>query len=155
MKWSEMSTEERDRLVYTKVMGNPEICKGKTTIRKCDTPSRKIGEIAFSYWVATCDSCKWEKTCGSPDDAPKEHAPWVDIPSYSTDMNAAWQIVEAGKFHSVELECYLPDITEPALYRCFILVVAEGQPYKQYASKTAQEAICLASLKARGVRVEP
>jgi len=154
MKWSEMSTEERDRLVYEKVMGNPAICTGKLIVDKKDTPSR-AGGIAWSHYQAVCTNCEFERGYMDSNTIPERHAPMEDIPHYSTDMNAAWQIVEAGKFHSVELECYLPDITEPALYRCFILVVAEGQPYKQYASKTAQEAICLASLKARGVRVEP
>jgi len=142
MKWSEMSTEERNRLVAEKVMGTLQ-CLDKRAWQKGPV------QVAQGWQCLSCGA--WGTGM-----APGQHdKPDEMIPHYTTDINAAWQIVEAGKFHSVELECYLPKNTEQALYRCFILVVAEGQPYKQYASKTAQEAICLASLKACGVRVEP
>lgn len=153
MKWSEMSTEARDRLVHEKVFGNPAICNGKTTTRKYDTPSRIIGKIAFSYWVATCDSCKWEKTCGSPDDVSQGHAPGVDIPHYSTDMNAALLVATHEKFSHAYFNHVQASM--PSCYSCSLYWIESGesQIITEHAL-TLLDAICIAALRACGVDIE-
>lgn len=56
------------------------------------TPSR-AGGIAFISFTWICDTCEAAGCC-SPDDVPREHAPDVDIPLYSSSLDAAWIVVE-------------------------------------------------------------
>lgn len=85
-------------------------------------------------------------------DAPKEDENAKPIPDYSTDIAAAWQVVEAPRLAELleyvevsvvryhdRYECHIEDDTAARLY------IAEAD--------TAPHAICLAALKAVGVEL--
>jgi hypothetical protein len=144
MKWSELSTEERDRLMHTKVMGNPEFCIGKLIIDKVDSPSR-AGGIAFSYWRAVCTNCVFVWSNGDKNKFPKRHAPvYEDSPSYSTDMNAAWHIVEH----------IAVDESDHSRASRFMLWW-ENNSLWAHSAQQAIDAICLWALEDYGVEIEP
>lgn len=77
----------------------------------------------------------------------------VRTPDYSTDIAAAWQVVERmeRRFSTVQV------IWEGPIYGARVLIRDEdGGAYSTEAdkrAKTAPEAICLAALKAVGVKV--
>lgn len=155
IEWGSLSSLERDRLIHEKVFGNPAICIGKLLVDKKDTPSR-AGGIAWSHYQATCTNCAFARGYMDKDAIPEQHAPMEDIPPYSTDMNAAWQIVTSHKFMEVQLEygeSWISETEQSQTYLCIVspytgpwTISADGQ--------SMQEAICIASLKAVGVEIE-
>jgi hypothetical protein len=146
VKWSELSTEERDRLVHTKVMGKAITCTGIAVTKMVKNPSRIAGEY-FEYPTWHCDTCGREE----PRAAPKERDIPGDIPSYSTDMNAALLVATHERFSHT----YFNHIRASQLYSCSLYWLKSGEA--QITTELAPllpEAICIAALKACGVEVE-
>jgi hypothetical protein len=145
MKWSELSTEERDRLINTKVMGNPEFCDGNVVATPANYSS---SPMSSSYVVWVCGKCNMMGTCNTMQDVPAQHVS-KDIPSYSTDMNAAWRIVE----HIAAL----PKTTdEPDHSRASrFMLWWENNSLWSHSAQQAIDAICLWALKDYGVEIEP
>jgi hypothetical protein len=148
MKWSDMSTEERDRLMHTRVMSG--------SIGKCAGTAYYTGRIGEDEWY--CDTCK-----NYYYDIEEDGKHDMPIPSYSTDMNAAWQIVECKKFAHIRIEIdrTLPDVPQKHLCQIVMHEQEEILPHPLQmrrkficSGKTSQEAICLTALKACGVEVE-
>jgi len=72
-----------------------------------------------------------------------------DLPNYSTDIKAAWEVVEKFSDESFELDHFCDGV-----WTCkFRWVDDEGESEAEAKAKTAPRAICLAALKAMGVEV--
>jgi|SRR5882762_4291372 len=154
MKWDELSAEQRDRLVHEKVMGHAAVCPGKLIASHVKVPSR-AGGTAYSYWQIACDTCELVGYSDSEDNIPKEHPPKVDVPKYSTDMNAAWKIVE--KLYEQFDMCIFMDAGYPYKYGITAYKREVNTSIKVgygYSKTSASEAICLAALKVVGVEIE-
>ena len=77
---------------------------------------------------------------------------WIhiyDIPNFSTDIAAAWKVVEklCSQFNIV-LECVSFE------YNCHVNIPADLGSRVHARASSAQEAICLAALKVVGVELE-
>jgi ABA sandwich protein len=137
IKWAELTTEQRNVLVHEKVMGKDpqERCPG--------TPERT--DIA-DWYCAACHQNWLEKP-------PAVHT--VVIPSYTTNMDAAWQVLT----HM----CHEPEWTEQMML--FINYLDDGEVVDRNVTRSepiftltrlaalTPEAICVAALKACGVDV--
>lgn len=118
MKWSELSEQERDRLVNTKVMGNPEFCDGNVVVTPANYSS---SPMSSSYVVWVCAKCNMMGTCDTKQEVPIQHVS-KDIPSYSTDMNAAMSaLLHLGKWFKL---VYDPGGRQGYKYLCLITIDA-------------------------------
>ncbi len=150
IKWSELSSEQRDRLVYEKVMGLPIPCNGRLVFDPFGPASELLRAHTYVRWK--CMLCDAQKECYY-EDAPTEHTP--RIPHYSTDMNAAMSIITSHKFMTVELEYnegWVTDVTRWVVWNCVV------HPYNGdtagIAASTLNDALNIAALQACGVEVE-
>jgi Phage ABA sandwich domain len=137
VKWSELTSEQRDRLVAEKVMGwTEQTCEG-TSLDMLEGP----GE-----WQ--CSICGFQARYSDP----IEHIALP--PRYSTDMNVTWQIVEKmvtrQSYHDIDYEWSGPLFGCP----CWYVKINDGGHYSWIMADTAQDAICIASLRAVGIEVE-
>ena len=75
---------------------------------------------------------------------------WAIFPRYSTDIAAAWQVVDAlyERGYNVALNCYHGWETR---HECEIAPDADPQRWQNANADTMPHAICLAALKAVGV----
>jgi hypothetical protein len=140
MKWSELAEEERDRLVHEKVIG--------ASIGKCAGTAYYTGRIGEDEWY--CEECK--KYYYDIEDGGKHDAP---IPHYSTDMNAAWQIVrEMNKpeFGSYDRYARFIDELEKIVGSELFFDLFYCHPEGDHLNP---DRICIAALKACGVEIEP
>ena len=78
----------------------------------------------------------------APPDNPEGFYTDYDIPNYSTDISAAWEVMEKMK------EIYEPDIMYLKLYNKWR---ADFGYDATILNETAPMAICLAALKAKGI----
>jgi len=148
--WSQMSRDQRNRLIDTRVFGNPEFCPGQLIIEQKNNPSKTPGVIAWTYWLGQCTNCKFELSRGGKGDFPKQHAPqFEDRPNYCEDMNAAMLITAHDQFKFANLK-YGRDSKE---WECLLLPLGNRDEMRAMA-ETLPEAICIAALKAVGVEVE-
>ena len=135
IKWSEMTPDQRDALVHLKVMSN--ICTGKAGKHQRIYAD---GTPPTSWWYCSGCAKRW------PED-PGEHS--ADIPPhYTTDMNAAWLVVEKfkqdgrGGYEFIQWQYHLGN-----LY---------GRPsYRDTLYDLNPEGVCIAGLRAVGVEIEP
>ena len=159
LRWSEMSPEQRDALIHEKVMGKRLICGGTIEFSEHDVPNR-AGGVAFTMTIWTCQRCG-EVGAGKP---PECHEKLVPLPHYTTDMNAAWQVLqhaldqgrgyasmtlyhrhagEQDKDGYLEIDMHLQDE-----YQYLPPVHVEDHRL------SGAEVICLAALRAVGVTIE-
>lgn len=69
------------------------------------------------------------------------------VPHYSTDIAAAWEVVE-------KMDCRTIEITKHAnSYQCVFAYKEYGRFFYELECDTAPMAICLAALKAKGINV--
>jgi hypothetical protein len=98
-----------------------------------------VAEHVMGWWLAKDEDGEWCFMDG---------ADFVcfnfDVPHYSTDIAAAWEVVE--KMGHVGLN-WDDTTNSPARWQC---IMERGE----YYADTAPMAICLAALKAKGVDVE-
>jgi len=173
MKWSELSTEERDRLVHEKVMGRPA--------GTCEGTAYYTGRIGIDEWY--CEECKKYFYDVEADGLYKHDAP---IPSYNIDMNAAWKIVEkmtarmgyenpgfkwlgpifkpedeyiSSSQHSEHNITHHFDYTRNGGFHlgcpCWYVRILNDGAYEWIMADTPIDAILLAALKACGIEIEP
>ena len=145
MKWDELTDKQRNKLVHEKVMNAPTVCSGKLQVTHGNGPNG----VFFVYF---CDICDLTGVCHSENDLPRKHTPEVDIPAYSTDMNAAWQIVEKlYEQFNVEITADLGMLSK------YNALVFERDDVKclghGYSDTSMPEAVCRAALKAVGIEV--
>lgn len=132
MKWSEMSDKDKIERVIVDVLGLP-------IFDWRHAPATG----PHAYW--NVHHSEWH-VANKEDEVAKEFDPLHD-------MNNAWQIVECDKFDGVEVKRSLFEkLDEQLKYTC--LVGIDGKLVCTFA-ETAQEAICIASLVAAGVEIEP
>lgn len=148
VKWSEMTPEERDKLVHEKVMELPLSmpCTGAIAWKRDPFNNRERG-----HWICECGYY------GVTDDT--LHFGLSSIPVYSASMDAAWLVVRRM---NETVKSDLPE--QDALYPKFIASLREliGSNFL-YAALWCSEngdaltprRICLAALKAVGIEVEP
>jgi hypothetical protein len=152
IEWYELKIEERNRLIHTKVMDNPEFCPGQLTVTKKDVPSRAGGN-AWSYWQATCSNCEFLWTHTETGQAPLRHIPKVTIPNYCEDINAAMQVATHEKFSHV----YFSHVqaSPPGHWLCSLYWTDESgeRQINTEVASTLPDAICIPALKACGVEV--
>lgn len=143
LRWSALSPEQRNALIHEKVMGKRLTCGGTIEFSEHDVPSR-AGGVAFTMTIWTCQRCG-EVGSGKP---PECHEKLVPLPSYTTDMNAAWLIVE--------------HITNPPTSACepyhsagprFALWFKTADLWASTGQEAA-EMICLHALKCVGVHLD-
>lgn len=76
--------------------------------------------------------------------------PWRPLPYYSTDIAAAWEVVEKMREESVY--SFIDNTQSPGgKYFCSMVTIDKGMAGARAA--TAPHAICLAALRAKGVEV--
>lgn len=79
-------------------------------------------------------------------------AVWVDLPKYSTDITAAWEVAEKlaekGFYYEIQ-QAWSQENTK----RCRVYL-NDGEARYIAIGDTAPHAICLAALKALGVEIE-
>jgi len=134
MKWSEMTHDERDRLVYEKVL-KPVVCSGTWRIHTLDDGVRQI------CW---CQTCGHECANELPNSPGSHERPAWNLRSYTRDMNAAWEVAE--RFDEIVISKHIPEKYHCELWRSTTRYVG--------IAKTVQDAICLAALKANKVEIE-
>lgn len=139
MKWSEMTPEQRDKLVHEKVMGvDPAVSCSGTFV-----PNPHDG--CETLYCPKCDAGVFfgdSKTHKQP-----------LVPAYTTDMNAALQIIELDRFSNVRFErTWRNEHIPPELYY-LCSIVTHGDLYYCNAA-TAQDAVCLAALYACGIEIK-
>jgi len=145
MKWSELTPEQRNRLVYDQIM-KPVMCNGPWHIHTLPDGARQICRCTCGYECAN-------ELPAQP--ASHERPVWSLVP-YSTDMNAAWEIVE----HFAKL----PDDPFESRWKKYQFIHDLGMlpcdspswydiSYEILASWTPA-LICLAALKAYGVEID-
>lgn len=153
INWPDLTIAERNGLIHTKVMGNPEFCPGQLTTEKENNPSRIPGQIAWSYWLSTCSACEfqWTTTDTRKAPIPERHVPKGAIPNYCEDMNAAWLIVE--KLHEqydVCIRVIQGEVQQKYFVQLYDRDSHETQDGMQ-SDVSIQEAIMLAVLEIKGV----
>src|SRR5687767_7725745 len=144
MKWSEMSPEQRDRLVAEKVMQwVEEPCK-------LDDGHPDIAEIE-GFWE--CRTCGFQGDWGE-NGVPQIHNHIALPPKYSQSLDEVWKIVQSESFNNAVLQYRTEDSRIPSLkpvYFCQLNRV-NGEFFTAFA-KTPQDAICLAALSAYDVAI--
>lgn len=127
-RWSEMTVRERDAMVHQHVFGFDMV--GFVTPKG----------YARNSWV------KEEEN----------RTTWIDVPEYSTDISAAWEIVERLDAQRIRLSMsrfYNGIIT--GVPTCWgVDFSGDDAEWCGTEAQTAPEAICIAALKAVGVEVE-
>lgn len=134
MKWSEMTPEQRNRLVHEKVMGiDPAIpCSGTFVTNPHD-----------GHETLYCPKCDAGIFFG---DSKTHKQPLV--PAYTTDMNAAWLAVERiTQPPTKPLEINAPKAI-------FAHWWAHGVDLWAMKGGEAAEAICITALRVHGVSIE-
>lgn len=134
MKWSELSPEQRDRLVHEQVMKHSpdEPCTGDFV--------PMVPEADGLYCTGCGAEAYWH------DD--QEHERPIP-PHYTTDMNAAWRVVE--KMKEGGRTNPLNSLFVPWQYHLSYLY---GRPsHRDVLYDLNPEGICLAALKACGIAV--
>ena len=129
MKWSEMTPEERDRLVAEKVMGWQE--------KQCESSSTDLEELPGEW---RCGICGF--TAGY--EVPTLHT--AIPPKYSTDMNAAMCLVEKCHQDGLDVSMYVAQHTKYGVQtwkRSF-----DALRISASSDSSMQEAICFAVLHA-------
>ena len=125
IKWSELTSEQRDALVAEKIMG----------LEVVPDPYGRFFSIRG-------------------DDLYLHDSP----EPYSTDMTAAWKILDQEKFYAYYVHCMKAKDTvlKEDGYSCSLYWIHEdGSVWNTSATATTpQEAICGAALKSYGVEVE-
>lgn len=153
VKWSEMTPEERDRLVHVEVIGKPLICPGQAVTEWVKSPSRIQGEY-FEYATWKCETCGRAESCI----APESHEVPGEIPLYTQDLNAAWLVVEKvcrhSLFASFKVE-YTPDKLKVVLTHRDVHDRSLSMSDSLTVETSLAETICLVALLAAGVEVEP
>lgn len=147
MKWSEMTSKQRDMLVAVEVMGYTPIM--------CDVEGIDDQWVSlYSTGDAHCRKCHGRGHIGYRDGHPEKFKHQIIPPEpYSTDMNAVMQIIELDRFTNVQFERMWRNEHWPSELHCHCRIVTHGDLY-YCAAATAQEAVCLAALYACGVKVE-
>lgn len=151
LRWSEMSERERDTLVATHVFGwKPIPCPEQG--ESWDDAQLNYNET-YRYWY--CCHCLIGENAYTGEAVEDvwpliQHQPTNPPLAYTTDMNAAWQVVE--RFGAAEVRKW-PNVRryEDKPYSCSI--ATHGQTFSEWG-KTPAEAICLAALRAVGVTIE-
>ena len=126
-----LGPRERDALVAEKVMG---LCPHNSSMVEPDTFD---GEVSY-YWCCWCF-----------DRRSSRHA--FDQSRYTTDISAAWQVVEKMQEGGFIGGVYLPD-PKAKRYRWYVTIgsISLREGYAAYGD-AAPFAICLAALRAKGV----
>ena len=132
MKWSDLTPDQRNRLIHELVFG------------KADEPclDGELDEYRGCYWSCTCG---WMSDFAIGDGKSTRHT--RPIPRYSESLDAAWQIVE--KFQDVCSEIRLEQHGKSSLCTILATIYPATMVY-QAAAYTAPAAICLAALKVVG-----
>lgn len=156
MKWAEMGTRMRDRLIAEKVMGYSVRADG------CYDGgfAHATRDLVPAYYLFDEQGkTDWRM------ERPTQEGAWDTCRQYTTSMDAAWLAVEKLKsekwFDNVEL-VYLKrnqrrDTEYIRVNFCFRNVTNAGKgPWNHYYAEaaTAPEAICLAALRAVGIEIE-
>lgn len=153
MKWAEMSKEERNLLIHEKVMGGQAHCPNSY-------PTITFNGYQILEW--RCQQCGQTGRGGAVHD-PTTGGYLVahsipNIPPYTTDMNAAWLIIQKMPTRHHEQAEFLD---EPfARFTDELLPNRAGEIWTAYncmATEVAHwtaEKICMAALKACGVEIE-
>lgn len=159
VKWSEVTPEERNKLVHEKVMELPLSmpCMGAITWKRDPFNNRERG-----HWICECGYY------GVTDDT--LHFGLPSIPAYSTSMAAAWLIVEKmvarqeEEYYTKHFEWdgpafkpshrYLTSEGYPLGTTCWYVYIRANDLIEFVCAQTPQDAICLASLKVVGIEVE-
>lgn len=146
MKWTEMTSEQKNALIHEKVMGVSLTCHATLDIKR--------GQ-GFYFW--NCFECGYFST-GKDSPITNDHPRQMDIPPYTTDMNAAWLIIQKMSTRHHEQSEFLD---EPfARFTDELLPNRAGEIWTAYncmATEVAHwtaEKICMAALKACGVEIE-
>jgi hypothetical protein len=133
MKWSELSSEQRNRLVATEVMG--------WQAKECDG---EIGEQPISPDGWYCLRCGYDGSWG--DGMTHEENP----PRYSESMDRACTIPQHPRF----FEANTSIVCVPQSYwKCEMDFHQKGTVYYAFADVPA-EAVCLVALKAVGISID-
>lgn len=154
--WYKLKPEQKNRLIHTRVMSNPEFCDGRLIITS-GVPYNNVLHNAISshlsYTVYVCDKCNITGTCDTKQEAPTQHAP-NDMPNYSEDMNAALLIATHERFSHT----YFTHVqaSPPAHWMCSLYWI-DDKGARQITIERASsllDATCIAALKACGVEVQ-
>jgi|SRR5579859_399273 len=143
VKWSKMTPDERDKLIAEKITGwqskecNPE--PKQMVVRMLD--SKSYGYACYK--------------CGSHGRVEKGYYRHLELtPRYSTDLNAAWQILEAGNEAGNFFGYSVTGTNMPnneMVYICRLNIYGQTT---EAAADTPQDAICVAVLRVHGVEIE-
>ena len=154
MKWTEMTSTQRDALVAEKVMGWHWV----------EANHQDVSRVKHQVWLLPPDvhddiliaPGEWGYYVDIPDDPlyvdTAKLIPLNLLPSYTTDMNAALQIIELDRFSNVSIERQWRSEYIPPEQYYLCRIVTHGDLYYCNAA-TAQEAVCLAALSACGIEV--
>lgn len=149
MKWAEMTSRQKDRLIAEKIMGytvreHGEYDGGFAHVEGVHAP-------AF-YLFDAQGNADWRKECTSEIEA------WFLCPHYTTDMNVAWQVLQKMSTRHNEQAEFLD---EPfAQFTDELLPNSAGEIWTAYqcmareVARWTPEKICLAALKACGEDIE-
>jgi len=153
VQWNELLPRERDALVAEKVM-EYETVDGLTLYRWVrDHPTPNFSGRTGKH--AMVDPDEWYRLFSAP--IGLTAAKWTDLPKYTTDIAAAWEVVEKmPKSAVVELR-NMHEGVRTWHAEVWLLpspfASAYGDGFVGNAD-TAPEAICIAALRACGVEME-
>jgi hypothetical protein len=157
MKWSEMTSKQRDMLVAVEVMGYASIM--------CDV------EWWDEQWVtihndgyAVCNKCSGRGHIGYENEHPEAFRHQIIPPLlYTTDMNAALLVADHESFHGWMLSASKPWRTIEGVsrrgkvneYECTLHLSSVSSNLAEIGkSISAAESICIAALRTRNVKIE-
>jgi hypothetical protein len=148
MNWEAMTPEEKNELVYSKVMG--QSLEVPCTAEEDDINDIRRPEDRYQdrgWWI--CDVCGY---IGHGDDY--SHMRQLKIPNYTQSMDAAWLVVE--HFKGATLYALMPSDTDPRMPDMRYDVRLYTDEHNSYGAseKTMPLAICKAALQASGVEVK-
>jgi hypothetical protein len=134
-KWADMSSRERDALVAEKVMGL-EVKRGRE-LKGTDLPE----------WLDEPFTPGKDNLYGTP------YQQWWKIPAYSTDIAAAWLVVEKlDLFRKLGNDYCAALLTKHEKWEIMVLTGMAINDNETIAeADTVPEVICIAALKACGV----
>jgi len=149
VKWEQLTAQERNLLIHTKIMGKePERCT-----------DGQLDPYMSSYWSCTCG---WISAFHLGASGSTEHN--KPVPRYSESMGAAWLVVERmlarqeEEYYFKHFEWdgprfkpshhYLTNEGYPLGTTCWYVYLCVNDYCQYLCAKTPQEAICLAALRA-------
>lgn len=146
VQWAELSVEQKNQLIATKVMGQEPLCSGRLTYGATDA--------LFQQQVSVCLECNALVTSGRGQQLPAQHT--RSVANYSQSLDA----LKTLRLHMAERSSLLNlHLIVYAYNRCYASFSLEAPTDDREWSEgngehCMEDAICIAALRAVGVEVQ-